>query len=318
MQLSVGLRNFARPGEGDWSGLLERAVLLDRLDVDRLVVSDHVVLGEDLSAYGDPAAGGLAGGRQPTGPDGHWLEPLTVLSFVAARTERVRLGTNILLAALRRPVVLAKTAATLDVLSGGRLDLGVGVGWQEAEYRAAGLDFRARGALLDESLALCRSYWSGDPVPVGQPPVTVRSSPVPPEPGGVAVWVSGSVHRRVVERTARFGSGWIPWGEALGDPASAVPTFRRRLDAEIDRLRSAGESTVLSSAADLGVVATAKVEVPTSGADVGSVVDRALLEVQPALDVGVSDVRVSLPIAGDWVPDVVAALRSGLVDRTSG
>jgi probable F420-dependent oxidoreductase len=318
VQLSVGLRNFARPGEEDWSGLLERAELLDRLGVDRLVVSDHVVLGEDLSAYGDPAAGGLAGGRQPTGPDGHWLEPLTVLSFVAARTERIRLGTNILLAALRRPVVLAKTAATLDVLSGGRLDLGVGVGWQEAEYRAAGLDFRSRGALLDESLAACRAYWSGEPVVVGKPPVTVRSSPVPPGPGGLPVWVSGSVNRRVVERTARFGSGWIPWGEALGDPASAVPEFRRRLDAELDRLRSAGESTALSSAVDLGVVATTKVEVPAGVGDVQHVVGRALAAVQPALDVGVTDVRVSLPGSGDWVPDVVGALRAGLLDRTSG
>ncbi|MBU6216153.1 MAG: TIGR03619 family F420-dependent LLM class oxidoreductase [Acidobacteria bacterium] len=318
MQLSVGLRNFARPGEDDWSGLLERAELLDRMGVDRLVVSDHVVLGQDLSAYGDPAAGGLAGGRQPTGPDGHWLEPLTVLSFVAARTDRIRLGTNILLAALRRPVVLAKTAATLDVLSGGRFDLGVGVGWQEAEYRAAGLDFRTRGTLLDESLAACRSYWSGEPVLVGEPPVTVRCSPVPPGPGGLPVWVSGSVNRRVVERTARFGSGWIPWGAALGDLASAVPEFRQQLDAEIDRLRSAGESTGLSSAADLGVVAATRVEVPSSGADVGRVVGRALLDVQPALDVGVSDVRVSLPVAGDWVPDIVDALRSGLVDRTSG
>jgi hypothetical protein len=130
--------------------------------------------------------------------------------------------------------------------------------------------------------------------------------------------VSGSVNRRVVERTARFGSGWIPWGEALGDPASAVPEFRRRLDAELDRLRSAGESTALSSAVDLGVVATTKVEVPAGAGDVQHVVGRALAAVQPALDVGVTDVRVSLPGSGDWVPDVVDALRAGLLDRTSG
>ena len=82
-----------------------------------------------------------------------------MLTAVAAVTARVRLGTYILLAALRRPVVLAKQAATLDVLSHGRLDLGVGIGWQREEYEAAGLDFAARGRLLDHSLDVCRTLW---------------------------------------------------------------------------------------------------------------------------------------------------------------
>ena len=108
-------------------------------------MSDHVVFGERLEEYGRPEIGGQAGGKQPTGPDGHWLEPLTTLSVLAGMTSRIRLGTNILVAALRRPAVLAKSTATLDVLSGGRLDLGVGVGWQREEYEAAGLDFDGRG-----------------------------------------------------------------------------------------------------------------------------------------------------------------------------
>jgi alkanesulfonate monooxygenase SsuD/methylene tetrahydromethanopterin reductase-like flavin-dependent oxidoreductase (luciferase family) len=125
-----------------------------------VLVSDHVVMGEHLDAYGDPARGGTVGGRQPTGPDGHWLDPLAVLAHLAAVTERVRLGTNILIAALRRPVVLAKQASTIDVLSGGRLDLGVGVGWQAEEYEAAGLDFGRRGRLLDHTLEVCRALWT--------------------------------------------------------------------------------------------------------------------------------------------------------------
>ncbi len=71
----------------------------------------------------------------------------------------MRLGTYILLAALRRPVVLAKQLATLDVLSGGRVDLGVGIGWQREEYEAAGLDFATRGRLLDDSLEVCQTLW---------------------------------------------------------------------------------------------------------------------------------------------------------------
>jgi alkanesulfonate monooxygenase SsuD/methylene tetrahydromethanopterin reductase-like flavin-dependent oxidoreductase (luciferase family) len=152
--LSIMLKSYAAedPGRSGWQPMLERARAADEAGIDRLFVSDHVVFGENLEAYARPELGGAAGGRQPTGPDGHWLEPLTALSVVAGITSRVRLATGILLAALRRPVVLAKTAATLDVLSGGRLDLGVGVGWQREEYEAAGLKFESRGHLLDHTL----------------------------------------------------------------------------------------------------------------------------------------------------------------------
>src|SRR5437588_9149429 len=108
------------PGPGRWGPMLERARAADEAGIDRLFVSEHVVFGENLEAYGRPELGGAEGGKQPTGPDGHWLDPLTVLASVSAITTRVRLATNILIAALRRPVVLAKTAATIDVLSGGR------------------------------------------------------------------------------------------------------------------------------------------------------------------------------------------------------
>ena len=133
--LSVQVVNFAAEAPDGWQRLLDHAVAADRAGVDRVAVSDHVVFGDDLSDYAEPAKGGLAGGRQPTGPDGHWLEPLTTLAWLAGRTDRVRLQTGILLAALRRPVVLAKSAATLDVLSGGRLDLGVGVAGRRSSTR---------------------------------------------------------------------------------------------------------------------------------------------------------------------------------------
>ena len=116
-QLSTTLVNFAADDPGSWRFLIERAQAADRAGIDRLVVSDHVCYGENLEAYARPELGGSKGGKQPTGPDGLWLEPLTLLSVVAGTTTRVRLGTNILIAALRRPVVLAKcfaiTAASL-------------------------------------------------------------------------------------------------------------------------------------------------------------------------------------------------------------
>src|SRR5262245_64884473 len=88
-----------------------------------------------------------------------WLEPLSVLAAIAGATRRVRLATGILVAPLRPAVLLAKTAASLDVLSQGRLELGVGVGWQREEFEAEGLDFAARGELLTETLAACRVLW---------------------------------------------------------------------------------------------------------------------------------------------------------------
>jgi alkanesulfonate monooxygenase SsuD/methylene tetrahydromethanopterin reductase-like flavin-dependent oxidoreductase (luciferase family) len=141
---------------------------------------------------------------------------------LAGITGRVRLGTGILIAALRRPVVLAKSAATLDVLSGGRLDLGVGVGWQREEYQAAGLAFERRGALLDETLSTCQTLWRDEVAHLGPDGEVgpIHMMPKPLQPGGVPFWVSGTVNPRVVRRLARFGSGWIPWGPDAADAAS--------------------------------------------------------------------------------------------------
>jgi probable F420-dependent oxidoreductase len=232
IELSVPLRSYAGEDPGGWGHLIRRAEALDAAGVDRLAVSDHVVFGEDLDAYGRPELGGQRGGRQPTGPDGHWLEPLTLLSVLAGRTTRIRLATNILIAALRRPVVLAKTAATLDVLSGGRLDLGVGVGWQRAEYQAAGLDFDKRGAALDETLEICQALWTRPRVDFDSTTLSferIHMMPKPLQPGGVPIWVSGTVNRNVIRRLARFGTRWIPWGDAAANLDSAIPRVREAL-----------------------------------------------------------------------------------------
>ncbi len=232
--LSIHIGNFAATDPGDWSGLLNKARAADAAGIDRLVVSDHVVFGERLDEYGRAEVGGVEGGKQPTGPDGLWLEPLTLLSVIAGITTHTRLGTGILLAALRRPVVLAKAAATLDVLSGGRLDLGVGVGWQREEYEAAGLDFAERGRLLDHTLAVCQTLWreqtasfDGD----GLHFESIHCMPKPAQPGGVPIWVSGRLNDRVIERIVRFGSGWIPWGDIARSPAGGIGRIREAMAA---------------------------------------------------------------------------------------
>jgi probable F420-dependent oxidoreductase len=303
-QLSITLRTFAADDPGGWDHMLDLARAADVAGIDRLLVSDHVVFGEDLEAYGRPETGGVEGGRQPTGPDGHWLEPLTVLAHVAALTTRVRLGTNILLAALRRPVVLAKSAATLDVLSHGRLDLGVGIGWQREEYAAAGLDFGARGRLLDDSLALLRAFWTEPRISGeagGVPFEGIHMMPKPIQPGGVPLWISGRLNGRVAERLARFGSAWIPWGDDAADPVTSIPRMREAVAA------AGGDATGYQVAGTLPVVRSVdkKVDVPATMAGV-----------PPLVAAGVTDFRANLAVPASY--DGAVETLSELTDAFRG
>ena len=231
-QLSIQVRTFFQDDPGSWEFLLEHCEAADEAGIDRLVVSDHVAYGEDLEAYSDPKKGGSAGGKQPTDADGNWLEPLIFLTAVGARTTRVRLGTAILIAALRRPVGLAKTLATMDVLTNGRIDLGIGVGWQKEEYDAAGLDFDDRGRLLDHTIEVCRELWTQRVANYDSPELRferIHQMPKPRQAGGIPIWVSGTINNRVVRRIADYGSGWIPWGPDGADLVNAIPRLRQRV-----------------------------------------------------------------------------------------
>ena len=303
-QLSMPLPCYSAADPGSWDFVLDRARLLDAAGVDRLVVSDHVVFGERLEEYGRPEIGGQAGGVQPTGPDGHWLEPLTTLAVAAGATRQIRLGTNIMIAALRRPAVLAKSAATLDVLSGGRLDLGVGVGWQREEYLAAGLDFDDRGALLDDTLAVCQTLWSQQRAEYSSPYLSfeaIHMMPKPVRPHGVPIWVSGTVNPRVVRRLARFGVGWIPWGDAARDVPAAIVAMK-------DALADAGRDP-----AGLQVVGSLRA---VRGSDGALDLPATMAAVPELAAAGVTDFRsrISLPddhrTAADVLPEIVAAFRA--------
>jgi probable F420-dependent oxidoreductase len=284
VQLSAALVSYSPDGAAGWQPMLDTARLYDRVGIDRLVVSDHVVFGEELDAYARPELGGARGGKQPTGPDGHWLEPLTALSVIAGTTERVRLSTGILLAALRRPVVLAKAAATLDVLSGGRLDLGVGVGWQREEYEAAGLDFDRRGRALEHTLEVCTALWT-EPVARYESDELafdrIHMMPKPLQPGGVPIWVSGTINARVVDRLCRFGMRWIPWGDDAAGIEESIGTMRERIAA------------TGTSPDGLQVVANLRVRKDDDGGiDLGA----TMAPVPGLVAAGATDLRVRLPL----------------------
>jgi probable F420-dependent oxidoreductase len=214
--LSVGLPSFgAAAPEGGWRAIVDLAREAEDAGVDRVVVSDHVVLGPNVDEY--------PWGRFPTGSDGHWLEPLTLLSAVATATTRVRLATGILIAPLRPAPVLAKAVATLDHLSGGRVDLGVGTGWQREEYDAAGLDFDQRGRLLTETMTTCRALWEGRVPDVWCEPKPLQAR--------LPVWFSGTLTPRNVRRIVELGDGWIPITTATpGDIAAGIAQLRAEFD----------------------------------------------------------------------------------------
>ncbi len=280
--LSAMLITFSPDDPGGWAHLAEQATAADRAGIDRLALADHVVFGENLEAYSDPRTGGLAGGRQPTGPDGHWLEPLTTIAHLTAVTERIRFITGILIAALRRPVVLAKTLATIDALSQGRIDVGVGVGWQREEYEAAGLDYSDRGAQLNHTLEVCQTLWtqqvaeySSDRLQFSQ----IHQMPKPAQAGGVPIWVSGTVNKASMRRLARFGTGWIPWGPDAADIAGGIARMRAAVSAEG---RDPDDIEVVSS---LGVVTR----------DDGSLdVEATMAPVPRLVETGVTDFRLGL------------------------
>ncbi len=178
---------------------------------DIVYMGGHVVLssrsGEDGVA--DNPRAQHRPGQIP--PDYRYLEPLSTLAVLAGATNTIRLGTAILIAPLYQPVLLAKMAATIDVLSGGRLELGVASSWQEDEYRALGADFVGRGQRMDDLIAACRALWGESPASYHGPTLDfddVWCEPKPVQPGGIPMWFGGDLHPPGLARIARFGLGW--------------------------------------------------------------------------------------------------------------
>jgi probable F420-dependent oxidoreductase len=163
----------------------------------------------------------------PIPPQTPLYDALGYLAFLAGRTQTIRLGTYVYNIGLRHPFVSARAAATLDIVSEGRLDFGVGASWLREEWDVVGLDFATRGARVDEVLAVCRALWT-------QPTVAhhgrffdfddVMFEPKPVQPGGPRVHVGGDANA-TLRRVARYGDGWIP----MNHSAEMMPASLGRL-----------------------------------------------------------------------------------------
>jgi probable F420-dependent oxidoreductase len=205
LALSVTVSGLGRLFSGELHALLESARVADDVGIDQLLIPDHLAMGRRTDRY--------PYGRFPLPLEEPWLEPLTALAAIAGATRRIRLGTGVLIAPLRAPLVLAKTAATLDVLSNGRLDLGVGVGWQEEEYAAAGVPWAERWRRFEDGLRACRALWRDAPARFHSASVSFDELwclPRPVQAGGPPLWFGVGLGPRNLARIAELGDGWLP------------------------------------------------------------------------------------------------------------
>ena len=246
MRLGVNVPNF---GPGTNPDVLRRwALTVEGLGFDLLMVSDHIAVTPDVA-------------EQYPAP---FYEPFTTLSWLAGLTREIRLGTTVLIVPYRHPLLIARMAANLNELSGGRLVLGVGVGWAQEEFSALGVPFRDRGRLTDEHLLAIRAAWQDE--------TDYRSGHIP-------LWIGGNSDA-ALRRAVRLGDAWHPlrftpgWmAEAAGRltacaadqgrPAPALmPRIALRLtDAPVAASisgggRLAGHGTIDQIIADLGQLRT--------------------------------------------------------------
>ncbi|MFG2638366.1 LLM class F420-dependent oxidoreductase [Streptomyces sp. NPDC048362] len=184
----------------------------------RLWCGEHVVL-VDAPASRYPYS---ADGRIAVAADVDWLDPLLALTFAAAVTSRIELATGVLLLPEHNPVLVAKQAATLDVLSAGRFSVGIGVGWSAEEFAALGVPFAARGRRTDEYLAAMRTLWSQDPASFAGEFLRFDAIRVNPKPlrGGWLPVVAGGNSHAALRRAATLADGWY----GFNVPAADVPS----------------------------------------------------------------------------------------------
>jgi len=203
---------FSLPGRGPLARpdiLVKLAERADSFGYSFVFVTDHVVIPLSYDSTYPYSTSGKAASDWGEG----YLEPLALMSFLAGATSRIRLGTSVLVVPYRNPVLTAKMLATLDVMSGGRTILGVGVGWLREEFEALhSPPFAERGKVTDEYLRLMKECWTREPVEwsgthyrMGR----VSVMPKPAQKGGVPIWAGGHTDA-ALRRTGELADGWHP------------------------------------------------------------------------------------------------------------
>jgi probable F420-dependent oxidoreductase len=225
---------FGAPVSGPLSGPRDLARIVtegEALGYDYCTISDHVVIPRDMEAKYPYSDTGEFPGR--AGGDRH--EQLTAVTFVAAKTSKLRLVTSVTVVPHRPPVLTAKIIATIDVLSEGRFTWGIGVGWCREEFEVIGTEpFNERGAVTNETIAVCRELWTNENPSFSGKYANFSNVFFQPRPvqKRVPIWVGGE-SGPAMRRTARLADAWYPIGT---NPRNRLDTLKR-LEAGIERLK---------------------------------------------------------------------------------
>lgn len=308
VRLAISLSHIG----GGWSkshqgDLLQLATIADEAGVDQLVMSEHVAL--PAVVKGHPSTGGPES-TQPTrfsfSPDEEYPDPLVALAGVAAVARRSRIATNILIAPLRPAVLLAKMVATLDVISGGRLDLGIGTGWNKDELAALGIPWSGVGQRLEDSVRACRALWAGGPSTYESDTVSFTDLYCSPTPiqTRIPLWFAGTATERTARRVVSLGDGWSPIG---GTRLEDVRSGRAMIDRAAQELhRDPSDITIRCS-------------IPAVHSSAGIDLGATLAQIPDWEDAGADVVQLpalsSLTKSIDGIPTVLKEAMEALPDR---
>jgi probable F420-dependent oxidoreductase len=226
--MKLGLTGLQAGQGADGPRVIELARTIEELGFESVWTTEHVVMPETYdSRYPYNETGRLANAGEVERP-----AALVWLAYAAAASTRLRLGTGVLLLGLRNPVLFAKESATLDRLSGGRLLLGVGLGWMREEFAAVDVPWQDRAARVEEYIAVLRTLWGPGPASFSgdfinfQP---VRSSPHPVQPGGIPILIAGH-SEAAARRAGRIGDGYFPLGRREADLVNLIALMREEAE----------------------------------------------------------------------------------------
>ncbi len=293
MKFALHFGNIAFPDPEDAKRLVLAA---EAAGFESIIAVEHVVVPTD---YTTPYPYN-ATGRLPGGIDMAWPDPLSWLTYVGAVTSTLRLITGVLVLPQRNPLVLAKQLATIDHLTDGRMELGIGVGWLREEFDALGVPFERRGKRTDEYIEAMRALWAKDDASYDGAFVNFNGMSCNPKPvqGQVPIIVGGH-SKPAIRRAARYGDGFFPATGAGLDPGTVIAALH------------AEAKTIGRNPSDIEIMTGCPDALPGSGKD-------PLSAIAASAEAGVDRIVLPLSAFGDAFEETLAAYGESVIKPSAG